>query len=81
MLRESEDSAAGYLRWREHIIEEAIQVESRNSRTWLAINGGKCAANNKSSILRLNLAAQPAPFGSARWIIVNASATEGVPIT
>lgn len=34
-----------------------------------------------ASILRLDLAAQPAPFGSARWIIVNAHATEGVPIT
>ena len=34
-----------------------------------------------AQILRLDLAAQPAPFGSARWIIVNAHATEGVPIT
>jgi hypothetical protein len=32
-------------------------------------------------ILRLDLQAQPAPLGSARWIIVNADATEGVPIT
>jgi hypothetical protein len=32
-------------------------------------------------ILRLDLVAQPAPLGSARWIIVNAHATEGVPIT
>ena len=34
-----------------------------------------------AQILRLDLAAQPASFGSARWIIVNAHATEGVPIT
>ena len=32
-------------------------------------------------ILRLDLAAQPAALGSARWIIVNADATQGVPIT
>ena len=32
-------------------------------------------------ILRLDLEAQPAPLGSARWIIVNAEAAEGVPIT
>jgi hypothetical protein len=34
-----------------------------------------------ATILRLDLAAQPAPLGSARWIIVNADATEGVPVT
>ena len=32
-------------------------------------------------ILYLDLDAQPAPLGSARWIIVNADAAEGVPIT
>ena len=32
-------------------------------------------------ILRLDLQAQPAPLGSARWIIVNAQAADGVPIT
>ena len=32
-------------------------------------------------ILHLDLEAQPAPLGSARWIIVNADAPEGVPIT
>ena len=32
-------------------------------------------------ILRIELEAQPAPLGSARWIIVNADAAEGVPIT
>jgi len=32
-------------------------------------------------ILRLELEAQPAALGSARWIIVNAHAAEGVPIT
>ncbi|HEX5578207.1 MAG TPA: hypothetical protein VFY43_00910 [Candidatus Limnocylindria bacterium] len=32
-------------------------------------------------VLRLELAAQPAPLGSVRWIIVNADAAEGVAIT
>jgi hypothetical protein len=32
-------------------------------------------------ILRLDLTAQPAPLGSAEWIIVNAHASEGVSIT
>jgi hypothetical protein len=32
-------------------------------------------------ILQVDLAAQPAALGSARWIIVNADAAEGVPIT
>ena len=32
-------------------------------------------------ILYLDLEAKPAPLGSARWIIVNAEAAEGVPIT
>jgi hypothetical protein len=32
-------------------------------------------------ILRLDLQAQPASLGSARWIIVNAQAADGVPIT
>jgi len=32
-------------------------------------------------ILYLDLEAQPAPLGSAQWIIVNADAAEGVPIT
>jgi hypothetical protein len=62
-------------------IAEVVRFE-RQPSTFLGIfEGTRLVPVPIAPILRLDLEAQPAPLGSARWIIVNADATQGVPIT
>ena len=62
-------------------VAEVVRFE-RQPSTFLGIfEGTELVPVSIAPILRLDLEAQPAPLGSARWIIVNADATQGVPIT
>jgi hypothetical protein len=62
-------------------VAEVVRFE-RQPRTFLGVfEASELVPVPIAPILWLDLAAQPAPLGSARWIIVNAHATEGVPIT
>ena len=62
-------------------VAEIVRFE-REPRTFLGIvEASELVPVPIAPILRLDLEAQPAPLGSARWIIVNAEAAEGVPIT
>lgn len=62
-------------------VAELVRFERQPSKFLGVFEASELVPVPIAPILRLELAAQPAPLGSARWIIVNADATEGVPIT
>jgi hypothetical protein len=62
-------------------VAEIVRFE-RQPRTFLGIfEATELVPVPIAPILHLDLEAQPAPLGSARWMVVNAQAAEGVPIT
>jgi hypothetical protein len=62
-------------------VAELVRFERQPSRFLGVFQATELVPVPIATILRLELEAQPAPLGSARWIIVNADATEGVPVT
>jgi hypothetical protein len=62
-------------------VAELVRFERQPSRFLGVFEASELVPVPIATVLRLELAAQPAPLGSARWIIVNADATEGVAIT
>ncbi|HEX6475070.1 MAG TPA: hypothetical protein VF114_08315 [Candidatus Limnocylindria bacterium] len=62
-------------------VAELVRFERQPSRFLGVFEATELVPVPIASILRLDLEAQPAPLGSAKWIIVNADAAEGVPIT
>jgi hypothetical protein len=62
-------------------VAEVVRFERQPSRFLGVFEATELVPVPIAPILRLDLAAQPAPLGSAKWIIVNAEAAQGVPIT
>jgi hypothetical protein len=62
-------------------VAEVVRFERQPSKFLGIFEATELVPVPIAPILQLDLEAQPAPLGSARWIIVNADATEGVPIT
>lgn len=62
-------------------LAELVRFERRPSTFLGVFDATELVPVPIAPILRLELEAQPAPLGSARWIIVNADAAQGVPIT
>ena len=62
-------------------VAELVRFERQPSKFLGLFNATQLVPVPIAPILRLDLVAQPAPLGSARWIIVNADASEGVPTT
>jgi hypothetical protein len=62
-------------------VAELVRFERQPSKFLGIFEASELVPVPIAPILQLDLEAQPAPLGSARWIIVNAAAAEGVPIT
>ncbi len=62
-------------------VAEIVRFERQPTRFLGVFQATELVPVPIARILRLDLEAQPAALGSTRWIIVNADASEGVPIT
>jgi hypothetical protein len=76
-----EEASALLVNVRMRIDSQLVRFERQPSKFLGVFNATQLVPVPIAPILHLDLVAQPAPLGSARWIIVNADATEGVPIT